>query len=55
MKDRILDKVVMITGATSGIGKATAEMLSELGANLIVCGRSQSKLDDLVSKLFWPY
>jgi 3-hydroxy acid dehydrogenase/malonic semialdehyde reductase len=41
----------LITGATSGIGKATAELFAEKKINLILCGRRNDKLIDLKSKL----
>lgn len=44
-------KTALITGATSGIGKATAERLSKEGYNLVICGRRQERLDELKSKL----
>jgi len=35
------NKVCMITGATSGIGKATAMGLAKMGANVVIIGRDQ--------------
>ncbi|UII81779.1 SDR family NAD(P)-dependent oxidoreductase [Flagellimonas sp. CMM7] len=40
-------QTVLVTGATSGIGKATAELLAKHGFNLILCGRRQERLDTL--------
>ena len=36
---KLKDKVAIITGATSGIGKATARLFAEQGANLVITGR----------------
>jgi retinol dehydrogenase-14 len=36
-------KVVLVTGGTGGIGKATAEGLANLGARVVVIGRDRSK------------
>ncbi len=44
-------KIAFITGASSGIGKATAEVLADHGMNLIICGRRQERLDELESQL----
>jgi NADP-dependent 3-hydroxy acid dehydrogenase YdfG len=43
--------VGIVTGASSGIGWATAELLSEAGANLVVTARSGDKLTQLVADL----
>mgnify|MGYP001165595259 FL=1 len=41
------NKIVVITGASSGIGWATAESFSKHGAKLILCGRRKEKLKEL--------
>jgi len=46
-----MDKNVLITGATSGIGKATAELLANEGYNLILCGRRVERLKVLKEEL----
>lgn len=43
-------KNILIIGATSGIGYALAEKLAEDGKQVIVVGRRQEKLDELVNK-----
>jgi len=45
------DKIILITGASSGIGWATAEAFSKRGAQLILCGRRKEKLEILARKL----
>ena len=41
------NKTIIITGATSGIGYATAKAFAKLEANLILCGRREEKLKQL--------
>ena len=44
-------KTALITGASSGIGHATAIALAKAGFSLILCGRRQERLDELKNKL----
>lgn len=47
----MLKKTVMITGATAGIGEATAKLLAENGYRLILTGRRKERLDRLQAAL----
>jgi NAD(P)-dependent dehydrogenase (short-subunit alcohol dehydrogenase family) len=40
------DKTILITGASSGIGKATAIECSRMGANVIITGRDETRLKE---------
>lgn len=46
---------VFISGATSGIGKATAELFAKHGANLILTGRRNERLEELKKTLTSAY
>lgn len=41
----------LVTGATSGIGQATARVFAQNGINLVLCGRRQERLDSLKKEL----
>jgi len=45
------DRLVVLTGATAGIGVATAQALTKAGANLVIGARNQQKLDELLDQL----
>lgn len=47
----IQDKVVIITGASSGIGEATAKLLASKGAKLVLGARREEKLKQLVDEI----
>jgi NADP-dependent 3-hydroxy acid dehydrogenase YdfG len=47
----IEDKVVVITGATSGIGEATALLLAERGAKVVLGARGSDRLEALVARI----
>ncbi len=51
MNNNIKGKVVIITGASSGIGLATAKHLASLGAKVSLAARRKDKLDQLVSEI----
>ena len=46
-----MDKTVFITGATSGIGRATALLLAGKGYRIIACGRREERLAELREQL----
>ncbi len=51
MSGEMNGKVVAITGANAGIGRATATALAGMGATVLACGRSPEKLDAAVAAI----
>ena len=45
-----MEKTILITGSTDGIGLATAEMLVSMNHNVLVHGRNPQKLDEAKQK-----
>ena len=41
------EDIFLVTGASSGIGRAAALQLNELGASVIITGRSNNKLQEV--------
>ena len=54
-KDFLLNKNILITGATSGIGKSLTKYLSEHGANILMLSKDESKLDVLYDEIVKKY
>jgi NAD(P)-dependent dehydrogenase (short-subunit alcohol dehydrogenase family) len=47
----LINKVAIVTGASSGIGRATAKLFAKEGAGVIVTARRQAELDTLVGEI----
>ena len=47
----LTNKVAIVTGASSGIGRATARLFAQHGAKVIVAARRQNKLESLVAEI----
>ena len=47
----MIKKTILITGATSGIGKATAQIFARNHYKIIICGRRKERLEELEKEL----
>ncbi|MER9408263.1 SDR family oxidoreductase [Mesorhizobium caraganae] len=47
----LANKIAIVTGASSGIGRATAKLFAEEGAKVVVAARRQAELDALVAEI----
>jgi len=50
-----MSKIVLVTGATSGFGKATAEIFASNNYNVIITGRRKERLEELKKELEEKY
>ncbi|MCY7361265.1 MAG: SDR family oxidoreductase [Ignavibacteria bacterium] len=48
---KIKDSKILITGGSSGIGKAAAKLLADSGANVAITGRDKSKLEKTAKEI----
>jgi len=51
MKHYVCDKIVIITGGSSGYGLAAAQMLLEMGSYVVITGRSKERLAEAIAEL----
>jgi NADP-dependent 3-hydroxy acid dehydrogenase YdfG len=51
MTGKLAGKVAIITGASAGIGQASARMLAKEGAKLVLTARRKERLDDLIKEV----
>ena len=47
----LADKVAVVTGASEGIGRAIALGLAEAGADVVICGRREEKLEEVKAEI----
>lgn len=48
---KLKDKVAIVTGSTSGMGRATAVLFAREGAKVVVTGRNQERAKEVVSQI----
>lgn len=48
------EKKILVTGASRGIGKAVAILLSQVGAQVVLVARNKEKLEETISKMDTP-
>ena len=51
MSNRLQNKVAVLTGASSGVGKAAAKMMAAEGASVVLAARSEEKLNAIVEEI----
>ena len=53
--NRLTNKWILITGTTSGIGKASARLFAQYKSNIIITGRRKGRLERLKHELAQQY
>ncbi len=48
---KLKDKVAILTGSTSGMGRATAYLFAREGAKVVICGRNEERAKAVVDKI----
>lgn len=51
MKNSLIDKVIIITGASSGIGEKMAEIYAREGAKVVLVDRGEEKLREIADSI----
>nr|WP_317890041.1 SDR family NAD(P)-dependent oxidoreductase [Pseudomonas sp. JM0905a] len=51
MMGRLSGKVAIVTGASSGIGRATARLFAQEGARVVVAARRETELQQLAGEI----
>jgi NADP-dependent 3-hydroxy acid dehydrogenase YdfG len=49
--ENLKSKVIIITGASSGIGEATAKLLGQNGAKIVLAARREDRLQNIVNEI----
>lgn len=48
---RLTDRIVLVTGASEGIGEATADLLADMGATVLLLARTESRLQQVAQRI----
>ena len=51
MTHRLKDKIVIVTGGGTGIGKAIAVIFAQEGAKVSICGRTPETIDETARQI----